>query len=60
MVKIKTSKEIVLLVLILLFAFFLRIYGLGTAQLWVDEAISSIASENIVSKALPIFDSGFL
>ena len=56
----KTNWEIILISLILVFAFFLRIYNLGTAPLWVDEATSSMASKMIVAKGLPIFDSGLL
>jgi len=56
----KKNKEIILLIIILLFAFFLRIYALGNAPFWIDESISSIASENILEKGLPVFDSGML
>ncbi len=59
--KKKTLKvEIILLSLILIFAFFLRIYQLGTPSLWVDEATSSMASKMIVAGGIPVFDSGLL
>ena len=54
------KSEIILLIIILLFAFFIRIYALGNAPFWIDESISSIASENILEKGLPTFDSGAL
>jgi hypothetical protein len=56
----KVNIELLLLILILLFGFFLRIYGLGDPPLWIDEAISSMASKMILEKGLPIFDSGLL
>jgi len=46
--------------LIILFGGFLRIYNLGGPSLWVDEAISSLASLMILEKGIPLFDSGFL
>ncbi|MFA5856818.1 MAG: glycosyltransferase family 39 protein [Candidatus Pacearchaeota archaeon] len=49
-----------LLGLILSFGFFLRIFKLQEPPLWVDEAISSIASKNILIKFVPILDSGML
>ena len=49
---------IILLLLILLFSFYLRVFALGEAPFWIDESISSIASKNILEKGLPIFDSG--
>jgi hypothetical protein len=46
--KSKVNWEIVGLILILAFAFFLRIYALGKAPLWVDESISvGISQDNI-------------
>ena len=49
---------IILLLFILLFSLYLRLFALGDAPFWVDESISSIASKNILEKGLPIFDSG--
>ncbi len=56
----KINWEIVLLILILCFAFFIRVYNLGTPSLWVDEATSTIASKMILAKGIPLFDSGLL
>jgi len=50
--------EILALILILSFAFFLRVYDLGNAPLWIDESISSMAAQNILEKGIPMFDSG--
>jgi predicted membrane-bound mannosyltransferase len=52
--------EYALLGLIVLFAAFLRIYGLGHPTLWVDESISAVASLNILEKGVPVLDSGLL
>ncbi|MFA5763546.1 MAG: glycosyltransferase family 39 protein [archaeon] len=46
------------LIIILLFALFLRLGFLDVAPFWVDESISSLASVNILEKGVPIFDSG--
>jgi len=54
----KIKKEYLFLAIILVFAFFLRVYSLGTPPFWIDESISSIASKMILQKGLPIFDSG--
>jgi len=56
----KIDWRIVALILILIFAFFIRIYSLGIPTLWVDEATSSMSSKLILEKGLPIFDSGLL
>lgn len=53
-----SKKEIILLVLIFLFAFFIRVYALGVPSLWVDEAISANTAKCILEKGMPIFDSG--
>ncbi|MEK6873897.1 MAG: glycosyltransferase family 39 protein [Nanoarchaeota archaeon] len=55
--------EVILLsifVIILLFAFFIRVYNLGDSPLWIDESISAIASQNILEKGVPVLDSGVL
>ncbi|MDP2925767.1 MAG: glycosyltransferase family 39 protein [Nanoarchaeota archaeon] len=54
----KRKIEIYLLILIILFGAFLRLYYLSYQPLWVDEATSSIASKMIVEKGKPILDSG--
>ncbi|HLD54988.1 MAG TPA: glycosyltransferase family 39 protein [Candidatus Nanoarchaeia archaeon] len=54
----KVKKEYLFLMIILIFAFFLRVYSLGTPVFWVDEATSSVASLMILEKGFPIFDSG--
>ncbi len=54
----KKRIEIILLILILFFALFIRVYALGSPNFWIDESISSITSLNILDKGLPIFDSG--
>jgi hypothetical protein len=56
----KISLEHVFLSIILLFAFFLRVFRLGRPSLWIDESTSTIAASMILVKGLPIFDSGFL
>jgi len=57
---LRKNLEIILLILILVFAFYLRVYSLSNAPFWIDESISTLASVNILEKGLPIFDSGFL
>jgi len=52
------KKEILLLIGILVFAFFLRVYSLETSVFWLDESISTMASLKILEKGLPVFDSG--
>ncbi len=54
----KIKLEFVLLGFILLFGLFLRIYSLGKPPFWIDESISSLASQMILEKGLPVFDSG--
>lgn len=56
----KINLEYVFLSIILLFAFFLRVFRLGRPSLWIDESTSTIAAKMILVKGLPIFDSGFL
>lgn len=50
--------EIFGLLLILLFAFFIRVSYIDNAPFWIDESISSLASLNILEKGVPVFDSG--
>ncbi|MFW5846865.1 MAG: hypothetical protein ACOCUU_01775 [Nanoarchaeota archaeon] len=57
---IRKNKETTFLGIILIFAFYLRIYNLGVPSFWIDEAISTTASLNILEKGVPIFDSGIL
>jgi len=54
----KIKKEYLFLGIILVFAFFLRIYSLGNPPFWIDESISSTASKMILEKGVPMFDSG--
>jgi predicted membrane-bound mannosyltransferase len=56
----RMSLERILLSIVLIFAFFLRVFRLGRPSLWVDEATSSVAAKMILIKGLPIFDSGML
>tara|TARA_Y100000310_G_scaffold209284_1_gene209898 strand:+ start:1342 stop:2757 length:1416 start_codon:yes stop_codon:yes gene_type:complete len=56
----KLNLEYLLLGIILAFGFFLRVWKLGLPSLWIDESTSAIASLNIITKGLPIFDSGLL
>lgn len=59
--KIKAKQvELILLIAIIAFGFFLRVYSLGTPSLWVDEATSGIVSKMILTKGVPILDSGLL
>jgi len=51
-------KQVFFLIIILIFALFLRVYALGSPAFWIDESISSTASKMILQKGLPIFDSG--
>ena len=56
----KINLELISLIIILIFAFFLRVYSLGYSPFWTDEAISSMASKMILEKGFPIFDSGMV
>ena len=56
----KVTVEHILLLGILLFGLYLRLYDLGKAPFWVDESISSLAGKNILLKGIPLFDSGFI
>ena len=58
--KKKLNLEIILISLILIFAFFLRVYNLGTPSLWIDEATSAIVSEKMLEKGIPVLDSGWV
>lgn len=59
--RIKDIKiEYWLLIVILLFALFLRLYSLGVPAMWIDESISAVAAEKIIEKGIPVFDSGAL
>ncbi|MEK6936038.1 MAG: hypothetical protein AABW67_04565 [Nanoarchaeota archaeon] len=55
----KINLEYWLLIIILLFAFFLRVYSLGSSPFWVDESISVRASTIILEKGVPVLDSGW-
>jgi len=52
--------EMWILIGILIFAFFLRVYSLGSSVFWIDESTSAMASKQIIEKGVPIFDSGLL
>jgi len=54
------KKEYLLLILILIFGAFLRVYNLGDAPFWIDESISSIVAKNILEKGVPLLDSGMM
>jgi len=54
----KFKLEYIFLVLILIFALFIRVYSLDSKPLWVDEATSSMAAKMILEKGVPVFDSG--
>lgn len=54
----KLPLENIFLILLLVIAFFLRIYSLGNAPLWVDESISTNVALNILETGLPTLDSG--
>jgi len=54
----KINYSFIILIIILIFAFFLRIYSLSSAPLWIDEATSAMASKMVLEKGSPIFDSG--
>jgi hypothetical protein len=56
----RKKTELWILMGILVFAFFLRVYALGNAPLWIDESTSAMASRQIVEKGIPRFDSGLL
>lgn len=56
---IKERKEYFLLGAILVFGFLLRVYQLGNAPLWVDEATSTMAAKMILENGLPVLDSGW-
>ena len=46
----KRNYELYALILILVFAFFLRVWSLSSAGLWIDESTSAVASRMIVEK----------
>ncbi len=48
------------IVLIFLFAAFLRLHALGNPALWIDESISSIVAQKIAHTGQPVLDSGFI
>jgi len=50
--------EIWALFIILAFAFFLRVYALGSAPFWIDESISTLVSQKIIEHGVPVMDSG--
>jgi len=56
----KINYSIIILIAILVFAFFLRIYALSYSPLWIDEATSGMAARMILEKGVPVFDSGAL
>ena len=57
---VKEHKELTIIVLILIFATFLRTYQLSNPPLWIDESTSAVASRMILEKGTPTFDSGLL
>jgi|GEM_PF-927493 len=57
---IKKNYEFYGLIAILAFAFFLRVYNLGNAGLWIDESTSAVAARMITQHGFPRFDSGLL
>lgn len=52
------NKIVICITLILVYAFILRVYSLGSSPLWFDETISSLVASKIASNGLPILDSG--
>jgi len=54
------SFSLIILLLIIFFGLFLRLYALENPPFWVDESISAIASANILDNGVPAFDSGEL
>jgi len=57
---IKKNYELYSLILILVFAFFLRVYNLGHPGLWIDESTSAVAARKITQHGVPRLDSGLL
>ena len=55
----KMNLEIIFLIIILGFAFFLRVYALGNPVFWIDEAISANVGKAILEKGVPVLDSGW-
>ncbi|MBP7708287.1 glycosyltransferase family 39 protein [Candidatus Pacearchaeota archaeon] len=55
----KISLELILLIVILAFAFFLRVYALGNSSFWVDESISVNIAKNILDNGQSSLVSGF-
>ncbi|MCQ6961811.1 ArnT family glycosyltransferase [Methanolobus chelungpuianus] len=51
-------KDNIILLLILSFGLFLRIYDLGHESFWFDETISSIAAISMIENGIPVFPSG--
>ena len=56
--KIKT--EYLLLILILVFGLFIRVYQLGSSPFWIDESISAQTAKQIIQTSVPRFESGLL
>lgn len=52
------NRVLIVLILIVILAFVLRVWNLGESNMWVDEAISSVAAREILDKGIPKFDSG--
>lgn len=55
---IRKNLVLIVLVLIVIWAFVLRVWGLGIGNMWIDEAISSVAAREILEKCAPELDSG--
>ncbi len=58
--KLTKKTEIIILVLILVFALFLRLWHLGMPDMWIDETTSSLAASKIIEHGVPRLDSGTL
>lgn len=55
---IKNNYLVIGLSLILVYAFVLRVYALGSSPLWFDETISSLVASKIASSGFSVLDSG--
>lgn len=58
MINFAKNRYWIILGLIIVFAFVLRVWQLGTPSMWFDETISSVAMREILEDGKIVFDSG--
>ncbi len=60
MIDVKKRWPLILLSIIIIYAFFIRVYDLSEQSLWIDESFSIIAAEKTLEKGIPLLDSGVM